>query len=98
MLDCIDGYIAHMQLCYRELDLSKAFALTIDFFENIVNEVYVKSVKKRIIAFPNAEENREHFRVIRRIMELVAVVNPLFPFSAFHVARRGLMKWPEISN
>ena len=98
MMDCMDSYISHMQLCYKQLNLHQAYTLTKDFFQNIVYEIYTKAVKKRIIAYPNLQENQEHFVVIRRVMELLAVINPIFPFSAYHVAKREMLKWPEISN
>lgn len=53
MMDTIDCYIVQMEQCYKELNLRKAYELTTDYFRNIVDEIYVKSVKKRIIAYPN---------------------------------------------
>jgi isoleucyl-tRNA synthetase len=83
-----------MEQCYKELNLHKAYSLTVDYFKNILHEIYIKSVKKRIIAYPNRPENEEHFRVIRKILQLVAVVGPLFPFSAYHISRQQVMQWP----
>ena len=53
MMDCIDSYISHMQLCYKQLNLNQAYILTYDFFQNIVYEIYTKTVKKKIITYPN---------------------------------------------
>ena len=65
---------------------------------NIVNEIFVKSVKKRIIAFPNLPEHEQHFKVIHRIVELLAVIAPLFPFSGYHIAGDACLKWPEVRD
>lgn len=80
------------------MNLHKAYELTLDFFENILDEIYVKSIRKHIINYPNHSENLEHFWVIRRVMELAAVIAPLFPFSAYHISRNQLLKWPTINN
>jgi len=98
ILDTMDCYLVQMEQCYKELNLSKAYELTIDYFRNILHEIYIKSIKKRIIAYPNHPENEEHFMVIRKIMQLVAVVGPLFPFSAYHISRQQLLTWPNISS
>lgn len=87
-----------MDECYKNLNIHQAYELTCDFFYNIIHEIYVKSIRKRILTYPNHEENEEHFVVIRRIMELVGVVAPLFPFSAYHISKKQILKWPEIKN
>lgn len=96
MLDQIDYYITHMDEFYRDMNLNKAYLLTIDFFENIVSEIYLSSIRKRIIAFPNADINLEHFYVLRKLLSLISVITPLFPFTAYHISNTHLMKWPEI--
>lgn len=54
VLDHIDYYVLNMEECYTKLDLSKAIQLTEDFFRNYLDEIFVKTVRKRIIAFPLA--------------------------------------------
>jgi hypothetical protein len=36
--------------------------------------------------------------MIRRVLELIGVISPLFPFSGYHVARQKWVKWPELRN
>ena len=98
MLDLIDCYIANMEECYKTLNIHQAYRLTNDFFVNILNEIYVKSIKDRVIIYPNLQENQEHFYVIKRILELVAVISPLFPFTAFHISKKADLAWPAIQN
>lgn len=87
-----------MEEWYKTLNIHQAYKLTNDFFTNILNEVYVKSIKDRVMIYPNIQENQEHFYVIKRILELVAVISPLFPFTAFHISKKADLLWPDILN
>lgn len=52
MYDQIDYFIKNMQKSYNKMTLSLAHSLTIDFYKNIVEEIYLKSITKKLIAFP----------------------------------------------
>lgn len=36
--------------------------------------------------------------MIKRILELVSVVSPLFPFTAYHISQRPDLTWPAVLN
>jgi hypothetical protein len=54
----------------------------------------VSNIRKKIIAFPNLKENLSHGLVIRRLIELLAVISPLMPFSAYQISKTSVWKWP----
>jgi len=57
MLDLIDSYIVSMDNLYKHLKITEAYALTLDFFQNIIDEIYIPAVRNRIISFPNNPQN-----------------------------------------
>jgi isoleucyl-tRNA synthetase len=87
-----------MEGYYKNMEISKAYLLTKDFFNGVISEIFAKNIRERVINYPNAEENEEYFYVIRRILELVSVISPLFPFTACHISKRADLKWPSILN
>lgn len=97
-MDHIDYYILNMEECYNKLDLSKAIQLTQDFFKNYINEIFVKTVRKRIIAYPFNQQNQQHIYVLRRIIDLLGVVAPILPYSAYHISKSQLIQWPQVKK
>ena len=35
--------------------------------------------------------------VLMRILELLGVLSPIVPFSAYHIAKQRLLEWPRLS-
>lgn len=78
------------------MDLHKAHTVTMEFFRDIVTEIYLNSVTKRLIAYPKV--NLHHLAVFRRLLECLAVVAPLIPFSAMHVSQESYLRWPKVQS
>lgn len=85
LLDHCDYFILNMERSYNKMDLCKAHSLTMEFFRDLVTETYLNSVTKRLIAYP--KEHLHHLGVFRRLLECLAVVAPMIPFSAMHVSK-----------
>ena len=98
MIDHINYYIQNMEEAYTELELEKAYKLTMDFFKHYVHEIYIKTIRHKIITYPDDESNRAHNYVLHQIVGLLGVLAPIFPFSAYHVSRTPLLKWPSIKD
>lgn len=98
MLDHINYYVANMEQAYSSLNLSKAIALTEDFFKSYAYEIFVKNVRKRMIAYPKDTRNQHHILVLKRLIEILGVVAPIMPFSAYHISKAQLMPWPSLSS
>lgn len=58
----------------------------------------MKTVRKRMIAYPFAQQNQQHIYVLRKIIDLLAVVAPILPYSAYHISKTQLLKWPEVNE
>ena len=85
-----------MEECYQKLSLTKALQLTEDFFKNYLNEIFIKTVRKRIIAYPLSQYTKQHIYVLKRIIDLLAVVTPLLPYSTYHISKLSMLNWPEV--
>jgi hypothetical protein len=46
-----------MELYYKNMEINKAYLLTKEFFDGVINEIFAKTIREKVIAFPNAEEN-----------------------------------------
>lgn len=89
-------YILNMEECYKKLELTKALQLTEDFFKNYLEEIFVKTVRKRIITYPLSQQTKQHVYVLKKIIDLLAVVAPLLPYSAYHISKLPMLNWPEV--
>lgn len=58
----------------------------------------MKTVKKRMIAYPLHEQTQYHVVVLRRVLDLLAVMAPLLPYSAYHISRVSNMQWPSVEK
>lgn len=50
-----------------------------------------------MIVYPFAQVNEYHIFVLKRIIECLAVIAPLLPFSAYHISKSQLMNWPALN-
>lgn len=87
-----------MEQFYSQLNLKAAYEYTMDFYKNVLEEIYLTTIRKHVIAFPNDKDNLGHAVTIRRILELLAILSPLFPFSAYHISKTDIMKWPRVDE
>lgn len=51
-----------------------------------------------MICYPLHEQTGYHLVVLRRIMDLLAVMCPLLPYSAYHISRVSNMQWPSVDR
>lgn len=51
-----------------------------------------------MICYPLHEHTRYHMVVLRRIVDLLAVMCPLLPYSAYHISRVSNMQWPSVDK
>lgn len=51
-----------------------------------------------MITYPFNQQNQQHIYVLRRIIELLAVVAPILPYSAYHISKTQLLPWPLVRN
>jgi hypothetical protein len=58
----------------------------------------LSKVRHHIITYPNHKDNLSHGVTVRRLIQLLSVIAPLFPFSSYHISKTNIMKWPEIKN
>lgn len=87
MHEQIDAYILNMEHFYSRLMLKEAYEYTMDFYKNVVEEIFVKTVRHHIITYPNEKDNLSHGITVKRILQLLSVIAPLFPFSSFHISK-----------
>ena len=68
-----------------------------DFYQNLVQEIFVNTVRHHVITFPNHKDNLSHAVTIKRLLQLLSVIAPLFPFSAFHISKTDIIQWPQLA-
>jgi hypothetical protein len=76
------------------MNIHKAHTFTMEFFRDIVTEIYLKSTTKKLIAYPG--HSLSHLTVFKRLLECLAVVNPLIPFSSMHISQVANLQWPKV--
>ena len=50
------------------------------------------------MTYPDHESNKAHNYVLHQIVGLLGVLAPIFPFSAYHISRTPLLKWPSTKD
>lgn len=98
MLDQIDYYILNMEQFYNEMRIWEAYKLTKTFFRDIVEEIFLQPVRRRIITYPNSQEHPEHFYVMERLLSVLPVLTPLIPFTAYFISGQRQLAWPQIED
>jgi hypothetical protein len=49
-----------MEQFYSQLNLKAAYEYTMDFYKNVLEEIYLTTIRKHVIAFPNDKDNLGH--------------------------------------
>ena len=93
MLDHIDYFVLHMHKAYTRLDLASVYNLSLEFFKSYIEEIYLKSVRRDLITYYKEDSK---LIVLERILQLVGVVAPLLPFTAYHVSNMKMPRWPTV--